>query len=267
MKLCKQENPLILILTGAAYFFLIFPILIVVIASLSASEILVFPPQGFSLRWYGAMLKNDLFIAAFWVSVKVGFISTAVALVLGTAAAYTLTRYNIIGKEFFRNIIMSPIIVPAVLTSFALFSYFVAQAGFATYGVLLVGHIILLIPYVTRVVGAAFVHYNSALEDAARGLGASPLVTFVKITVPLILPGILSATLLAFIVSFNNVPFALFLTGPGMATLPLQMLYYLEHNFNPLIASISTFLLVMTVVFVFIVERIVGIKDFISKSY
>ncbi|HSV53733.1 MAG TPA: ABC transporter permease [Burkholderiaceae bacterium] len=243
--------------------FLLGPFLIVFIAGFSGEETLAFPPKSYSLRWISHVFTVESFQRSFGTSLVVGFGSTALALLLGVPVAYALSRYQFRGKELVRTLLTTPLIVPGIIVGLALLRYFVLKVDLPVVASLLAGHTTLLIPYAVRVVSASLANLRSDIDDAAITLGATRLQVFFKVILPNIRGGVAAAFILAFITSFNQVPVSLFLTGPGVSTLPIEMLSYMEFTFDPSIAALSTLLVVFTVVLVFITEKMLGITRYV----
>lgn len=130
------------------------------------------------------------------------------------------------------------------------------------YTSLLIGHTIVIIPYIIRVIGSSLEGFDYAIEEAAMSLGAGKMQTFFKVVFPNITSGVIAAFMLAFINSFNNVPVSIFLTGPGVSTLPISMMSYVEYNYDPTVSALSVLLMIMTIVVMFIVEKTLGLSYF-----
>jgi putative spermidine/putrescine transport system permease protein len=261
----KRPNTWLLLTAILTFLFILGPILLMVVASFTPKDFLAVPPGGFSLKWYGNALNQKVFRDSFVTSLTVAVLSTLLSLLIGVPAALAITRFRFPGRDGLLNFFMSPIIVPEIVVGFALLQYLMVAWRVDVYWALIVGHAVILVPYAVRVTGASLAQTDAAIEEAARGLGAGPLKTFFQITLPVIRPGIVAASTLAFITSFNNVPLSLFLTGPGVSTLPIQMMIYTEYSFDPTVAAVSTLLLIMTVLFAYTAERMVGLKTLFAR--
>ncbi|MBN2472166.1 MAG: ABC transporter permease [Anaerolineae bacterium] len=246
-----------------ALVFLLGPFLIIFIASFGAESTLAFPPSGFSLQWFEKVFSVRMFRDAFVTSLQVAVAGTTTALLLGIPAAYALVRFQFPGKDALELLFSSPAIVPGLVVGLALLRFFVLVSGLPVLLGLYLGHTAILFPYSVRVVSGALRNLDPSIEEAAQSLGASRARSFLLITLPNIRSGIMAAFILAFITSFNNVPISLFLTGPGVATLPIQMMLYMEYYFDPTIAALSTILIVFTVVIVQGTERALNISTHI----
>ena len=256
----RQAGSLIL---ASAMLFLLGPFLIIAGAGLSAGDILVFPPQGLSLRWFVAVLDIERFRVSFLLSLELAIISTGLSLLMGVPAAYALARYDVPFRETMRTIITSPVIVPAIIAGLALLRYAVIPLGLPVMAALILGHTALVAPYAVRVVSVSLTHLRVDVEEAAILLGTTRSGAFFRIVLPNIKNGMMAAFILGFITSFNQVPVSLFLTGPGVSTLPIDMLGAMEFVYDPSIAALSTLLALLTILIVLLAERLLGLSRYV----
>ncbi len=243
--------------------FLIGPFLIIVAASFSAGDTLAFPPQGFSLKWIAKVLTVESFRDSFAMSMFLAIGGTFAALLLGIPAAYAMSRYKLPFSETIRTIVSAPIIVPGIIVGLALLRYFVVPFGIGITLALFLAHTALILPYAVRVVSASLTNLRSDIEEAAVLLGSSRLGAFFRVVLPNIRGGILSAFILGFVTSFNQVPVSLFLSGPGVRTLPIDMLGYVEIVFDPSVAALSSLLAFLSIGIVFMAERFLGFSRYV----
>ncbi len=248
---------------AAVYLLLLGPFLVIMIVSFGADSNMSFPPSGFSLQWYGKVLTVRMFRDAFWTSLWLALASTATALALGVPAAYALVRFRFPGHGPVEVALSSPAVVPALVIGLALLRYFVLFATLPIFLGLYFGHTAILLPYTVRVVSSSLRNFAVDVEEAAVSLGARRLRAFVSVVLPNIRAGVAAAFILAFITSFNAVPVSLFLTGPGVTVLPVQMLVYMEYYFDPTIAALSSVLIVITVLVVQAAEKALGISRYV----
>lgn len=251
------------LILGVTLTFLIGPFLIVILAGLSAGEALAFPPQGLSLKWYAKVFTVESFRASFALSLFLAIFGTLAALLIGIPAAYALNRYDLPGAETIRTIVAAPIIVPGIIVGLALLRYFVVPLDVTITMALFVTHTALVLPYAVRVVSSSLNNLRADMEEAAVILGCTRLQAFNKVVLPNIRGGILAAFILGFVTSFNEVPASLFLSGPGVRTLPIDMLSYMEITFDPSVAALSALLAFMSVAIVFIAERLLGFSRYV----
>jgi len=243
--------------------FLIGPFLIIVAASFSAGDTLAFPPQGFSLKWIAKVFTVESFRDSFAMSMFLAIGGTFAALLLGIPAAYAMSRYKLPFSETIRTIVSAPIIVPGIIVGLALLRHFVVPFGIGITLALFLAHTALILPYAVRVVSASLTNLRSDIEEAAVLLGSSRLGAFFRVVLPNIRGGILSAFILGFVTSFNQVPVSLFLSGPGVRTLPIDMLGYMEIVFDPSVAALSSLLAFLSIGIVFMAERFLGFSRYV----
>ncbi len=257
----KRSRILVFVLS-AVYLFLIGPFAIIVLSSFSGDASMSFPPEGFSLQWYGKVFGIEMFRTTFLISLQAGLAATATALVMGIPVAYVINRFRFPGKGAVELFFASPAIVPGLVIGFSLLRFFVFVTRMPVLVGLYLGHTAILFPYTVRVVSASLKNFDLAVEEAAVSLGSSRLHAFFSVVFPNIRAGVAAAFVLAFITSFNNVPISLFLTGPGVATLPIQMLIYMEYYFDPTISALSSIIIVFTVLVVQAAEKALGITRY-----
>jgi putrescine transport system permease protein len=223
--------------------FLYLPILLLVIYSFNDSR-LVTVWGGFSTRWYVSMLSNQGLMDAAWVTARVAFVSATVATVLGTMAALALTRYTRFhGRVLFTGMVFAPLVMPEVITGLSLLLLFVAiglERGFMT---VTLAHITFSMCFVAVVVQSRLISFDRSLEEAAMDLGASPVTTFFQVTLPVILPAIVSGWMLAFTLSLDDLVIASFTSGPGATTLPMRIYSQVRLGVTPEINAVSTVLI------------------------
>lgn len=246
---------------AAVYVFLLLPIGIVVLASFNSGEYLAFPPAGLSLRWYEAFLSSPSFTGAFVTSTVVGLVAAAAATAIGTPAAIFYVRFLRRRREGFRLLMLAPMLLPEVLTAIALlFLFNQAFVGTQTVLPLVIGHIVITVPFVFLTVTSALYNLPVAVEEAARTLGASAWKAFRRVTFPLIKSGIMTGAMLAFIISFDNVNISLLLKAVGTSTLPIQLFDYLRYDFDPTAAAASTISVGLTTLIVLVIDRTYGLR-------
>lgn len=220
--------------------YIIAPIVIVLIISFSSAQFLTFPPPGYSLQWYENIFDNSAWIRSLWVSLRVMLPAAIAATVLGTAAAFALNRCRIPGAALINGILMAPLVVPVIITAAALFGVFRIWGLYGSIGGLILAHTVLTIPYVLSTVGASLQLVDKRLEDAAANLGATPWIAFKSVTLPLILPAVLSGLLFAMVISFDELVVSLFISTPVVRPVTVQMWSNIRGDVDPTIAAIAT---------------------------
>lgn len=243
------------------YAFLLAPILIVVGASFNAGNFLTFPPQGLSLRWYVTFFNNEVFMRAIRTSLWVAAVSTVISGVIGTAAAIYYVHHAGRWKEGIRVAMLSPLLLPEVLTAISLlFFVYAIGIGTSTMFGMIVGHVLITLPFVFINVSASLESFDRSWDMAARSLGAGTWTRFRRIMLPLIKPGVIGGCLFAFIISFDIFTISFLLKGIGTSTLPIQLFDYLRTNFTPEAAAVSTVSIVLTLVVVIVSEKFLGLR-------
>lgn len=240
--------------------FILAPIVVVVVASFSAKAIPEFPPSEWSFKWYAHALSQPIFTESAKNSAWLALVSTALATPIAMGVAYAIVRFDFRGKDALQTFMLSPLIVPSIVIGLAILLAF-ATLGIRGVGLRLVGaHVLITFPYLVRTIMASMARVDMTVEEAARTLGASGLRTFWHITLPLVRPGIIAGMIFSFIVSFDNVSVSLFLSSARTNTLPLAILNYVEYNFDPSVAAISTMLIVFSLAAAVLLERVVGLR-------
>jgi len=235
-------------LAGAVLLFLIAPVIIILIVSFSGADYLSFPPPYLSLRWYQRFLGTPSWRQAIAVSTQVAVLTMLFATALGLLAALALVRGRFRGKGVIYAVLLSPLIVPTIITAIGLYFFFVRLKATGSIFAMALGHTVLALPVVVIIMAAALQGFDIRLEQAALSLGASCLTALRRITLPLILPGLLSAALFAFLTSFDELLIPLFLSGVEVQTLTVRVWNSLVLEVDPTIAAVSSFLIGVTTV-------------------
>lgn len=255
----NRIHPLLIVMTILVYIFLLGPLIIIFGASVSDTTFLAFPPQGLTLHWFQNIWEISAFRRTIVTSLQVAFLGTGLALLIGVPAAYALNRYRIQLPGWLSTLFVLPILVPEIVIGFSLLRSINVGLGVPVFFALLIGHTLLVLPYVVRVISASLASFDFSIEEAAISLGSRPVKTFFTIVLPNVRSGMIAAFILAFITSINDVSVSLFLTGPGISTLPIQILAHVEQFFDPTIASVSVLLMGLTILVMIIVERTLGL--------
>ena len=235
------------LITALVYIFMFAPILVVIVLSFNESQFDGFPMTGFSLRWYEKLLTNQPVLDAFRTSLWIAVVTAAVATLAGVAMAYALVRFVFRGKQPVSTLALMPALVPETILGVGLLGPIQALNQPRTIGVLILGHILLTLPYVVLIVQARMVGIRRTYEEAALSLGASRLATFRAVTLPLLVPAVMAAVLLAFTISFDNTSASLFWRPAGVETMPTQILAMLKISISPEVNALGTVMVVMTV--------------------
>jgi len=255
-----KKNKGLLLITILVFSFLFVPLILILITSFTSGDYVAFPPVGFSLKWYTKVFNTQSFVDAFKLSIQISTAATVLSLIVGIPGAYAMSRFNFKGKGFMKTFFFSPNIIPQVVMGFALFQFIIIKMGLSVTIGLLVGLTVSIITYALRIIGASIEGLDYSIEEAAMILGANKVKTFFIIVLPNISSGILSAFLLAFISAFNNVPVTIFLSGPGITTLPVAMMNYVEYNYDPTVSALSVMMMAMSMFIMLLMEKVLKVK-------
>jgi putative spermidine/putrescine transport system permease protein len=242
------------VICGLIFFFLLAPIIIMMPLSFNAQpyftftrEMLTFNPEGYSLRWYQDLFSSDSWMRSIRNSFIIGIAATALATTLGTLAALGLSRAHMPFKGLIMGILISPMIVPLIISAAGMFFFFSSVNLAQTYLGVILAHTALGTPFVVITVTATLVGFDESLTRAAANLGASPTRTFFKVTMPLILPGVISGALFAFITSFDEIVIVLFVAGVEQRTIPREMWSGIREQISPTILAVATILVLISI--------------------
>lgn len=224
--------------------FLAAPIIVVIATAFTTTGYPVFPPQGFTLKWFGRVFQTNQFTDAALLSIQLAVYSTTIACTLGTLSAIGLVRWRGRGQQALSAFMLSPILFPTIVLGLGLLVFYSRVGLSGSFLGLVIGHSVITTPFVIRLVMASLSEFDPAVEEAARNLGAGWWRTLFKVTLPLIRPGMLAGSLFAFILSFDELVVTLFLAAPGMTTLPIRIFTFLQYSSEPTISAIATMLII-----------------------
>lgn len=242
------------------FVFLIFPIVVVVAVSFTSANYVSFPIEGFSLRWFHRIVEYEPFIDSLWVTIKVAFASTAIAVLAGVPAALYLVRWKSAVSEYLMALLLSPLSMPMIVLGLALLFYLSAIGLGISLTSLIIAHTVVGLPYVVRTVAGVYRGAPPDQEESAVILGASRWQIIRYVVLPQIKPGIFAGATFSILVSIDNLPVSFFFGSPSTSTLPVVMLSYLEHQFDPSIAAISTVQMLIALIGLIIIERFYGLR-------
>lgn len=248
------------------YLFMLAPIVVILMSSLTTTEYIVFPPEGLTLRWYSELINHPEFMESFNLSLIVALGTAILSTIVGTMVSLAVVRHQFRGKEAIIQLIGSPLLIPSVVFAVALLQFY-SWIGMGTSPMaLIIGHIIISVPFVMRLVVANLVGFNRSIEQAAMSLGAGNLRTFFQITLPVIKTGIIAGGIFAFITSFDDLTIALFIVSTDVVTLPVRLYTYMQYQYDPIIVSVSSIIIVLTIILMVIIERVIGIGKLFSAK-
>lgn len=235
-------------ITALVFFYLIFPVFVVVPVSFSSARFLQFPPPGLSVQWYQKYFDRRDWVDATFLSLRIGVLTALLATVLGTAASIALVRGRFRGQNAINAFIVSPLIIPSIIVAIGVYFFYARLQIVGNWWALVLAHTALAVPFVVINVSATLFGFDERLEFAAMNLGATRLQTFFKITLPIIQPGVLAGALFAFITSFDELIVALFISGTSAVTLPRKMWDGLRQEIDPTIAAVSSLMIGVSIV-------------------
>jgi spermidine/putrescine transport system permease protein len=239
----------------AIYIFLYLPIIVLVVFSFENSRLAVHW-TGFTFKWYGMLMSDQTLGSALLNSLIVAITSVTVAGVMGTMAAVGLSRLHFRGKEMFRGLILLPIIIPEIAMAVSALTLFLAMGMTLSLATIIVSHIVFCVSYVTLTVIGRLDGIDPRLEEAAQDLGASPVMAFFRVTLPLLTPGIVAGCLLAFVLSLDDFVVTQFTAGVGATTLPLRIYSLVKFGVSPEINALSTLMIMTTVALTLVSEML-----------
>jgi len=255
-----RNGPLALAYHALFIAFILAPILIVCWVAFTPLGYLSIPIDAFSLRWFRAIADYPEFITAFWSSIALAAISSTVAIALSVPAALAVARHRFPGRDAITALFLSPLMIPHVVLGIAFLRFFTAIGMGGSFPGLLVAHVVVVFPFALRLTLAAATGMDRSVEMAAVSLGAGGWTLFRRVTLPLILPGVISGWALAFIQSFDDLTMTVFLAAPGTETLPVRMFLYIQDNIDPLVTSVSAVVIVLTAIFMLLIEWLYGLE-------
>ncbi len=251
------------VICALIFLFLIFPILVILPLSFNAEpyftfteEMLTFDPAGYSLRWYQDLLGSDEWMNSVRNSFIISIASTIIATTLGTLAALGLSRRHMPARGFITAVLISPMIVPLIITAAALFSFYARIELSQTFFSIIMAHVVLGTPFVVITVTAALASFDEQLIRASSSLGADATTTFFRVILPLVLPGVIAGALFAFVTSLDEVVVVLFLAGPEQTPITVRMFSGLREEISPTILALATILVGISIVLLSTLELI-----------
>lgn len=239
--------------------FVLAPLVIICLVAFTPESTLTIPTHTFSLRWFKAVFVHPDFMASFYNSFWLATLSATIAVLLAIPAGIAISRYEFPGRGFLNGLFLSPLIIPHLVLGVALLRLFSLIGATGSFPWLVASHVVIVTPYVLRLVMAALTGIDRNAEQAALTLGATPMTVFRRITVPMILPGITGGWLLAFINSFDELTMSIFVTSPQTVTLPVRMYMYATESIDPMMAAVSALMIAVTGVAMLVLDRAFGL--------
>ena len=259
----KTPLPLVAFHWGFVIFMLA-PLVMVALVSFTDKGYVSMPFDGASWRWYRAIFDASDFVDAFWRSLGLGFAAATIATLLAVPAGMAIAWHRFPGRDAMLGLLLSPLMVPHIVLGIALLRFLTQLGASGTLWGLTAAHTVIVLPYVLRLVVAAATGFDRSVAQAAQSLGASGWTVFRRIELPLILPGVAGGWLIAFINSFDELTMSIFVASAATQTLPVKMYNHIAHTIDPLLASISTVLIMLTLVLMLVLDRFYGLDRVLS---
>ncbi|WPB86756.1 ABC transporter permease [Sediminicoccus rosea] len=245
----------------AAVLFLLVPLLVACLLSFDDRSFLgAFPPREFSLRWYRAFATNPTYMDGLFVSLQLGLVAAAIATILGTMGALALMDPRLAGRDTLEAVFLSPKFIPTVVIGFSLLVFTAKLGIFDPFTRLVMGHVVITLPFTLRAVLASLIGVKRSQIEAAISLGASEARALWDVAVPAARSGIVAGAAMAFVLSFDEVAVSLFLSDAFTQTLPIALVAEMRANLNLTIAAVSTVFLAATLVLLLLLDRTIGIE-------
>jgi putative spermidine/putrescine transport system permease protein len=245
---------------AAIILFVLGPLVVVAGVSFTDGDYISFPPQGLSLRWYETIVSSPIYLEAALTSLKLAVLVTVSATLIGSAMAIVIHRGKLPGATVIAAFFLAPLVLPTIVFALGLLISWSAYLGATSLVTLWVGHTVVAVPYVIRTAIAVLATSDKFLEEAGRTLGAGPWKVIFHVILPQAMQGIAAGAFFAFNISFDEAILSLFLRSPDIMTLPIQIYTQLEFSPDPSIAAASTMMILLTVIMIFVIDRLFGIQ-------
>lgn len=242
----QRGDTLFRIYTGLVYVFLFAPILVVALTSFNPDGRATIP-NGLTTSWYADLMEDDQLIDALWTSLQIAVLTALIASLLGLLAAYGLSRYRFPGRGAVQGLFYLPMLVPGVVSGVSLLTWYNRIGLDSGYLTILIAHVIFALPFTLTIILTSFAGFDTRLEEAAQDLGATPLRTFLRITLPIVMPGVIGGALIAFTLSFDEFVLTFFVAGGGVQTLPIVIYDRIRYLLSPEINAIATIVMVFSI--------------------
>jgi putative spermidine/putrescine transport system permease protein len=254
-----KNGPIALAFNALVVVFVLAPLVVVCLVAFTPASTLTIPTNQFSLRWFHALFAHADFMQSFRNSLVLATLSATLAVCLALPAASAITRYRFPGRDILNGLLLSPLMIPHLVLGVALMRFFALIGSSGTFSWLVASHVIVVTPYVLRLLVGSLVGFDRSIEHAALSLNASRTAVFFKVTLPLIVPGVFGGWLLAFINSFDELTMSVFITAPTTVTLPVRMYMYATESIDPMMAAVSAMVIALTAVAMLLLDRVYGL--------
>lgn len=254
-----QNGPLALLFHTLVVVFMLAPLAIVCLVAFTPENTLTLPTTGVSLRWFQAVFDHPDFVQSFWNSLWLAVLAASIAVAVAVPAALAIGRREFPGRGFLNALFLSPLIIPHLVLGVAMLRLFAVVGATGSFAWLVAAHVVIVTPYVMRLLLAAISGFDRSVEQAAYSLGAGEVTVFRRVTLPMILPGVTGGWLLAFINSFDELTMSIFITSPSTVTLPVRMYMYATESIDPMMAAVSALIIGVTAAAALLLDRVYGL--------
>lgn len=249
------------VILSVVFLYLLLPVIFAVLISVNPSDLYTFPPESITLRWYAAVLERTQWIDSFVLSFQYSILATVIAIVLSSSAAYAIARFDFRFRNLLDAATFLPLMIPQIILGLALLLFLQLFDLNNTLIGLALALAVYATPYATRSILAAMQNFDRSVEEAAYNLGADEIQTFLRVTFPMLLPGLLTAAIFSFVVTYSNLQIAVFLTGAGMTPIPVRIFAQMQFGGSPIIAAVATINIVIVLAAIIITERLFGAAE------
>ena len=250
------KHSVLKLLTLITLAFLFIPLLLIIVTSFNSASTISLPLEGFSLKWFAAVFDSRSLVSSLKSSLSLALWASLLGIVIGLFAAVAIVKKSGKLSSFLLSIFLSPSLIPGIVIGYVLFQCIVVNLAIPLDAALIIGHLLVVLPYSVRIITAGLKGSDASIEEAAMTLGCSKAGAFVRVVLPSLKPSILSAFMLSFINSFNNIPVSMYLKGPGKNTLPYAMMNYIEYNYDPTVSALSVMLMALTLIAMILIDYV-----------
>jgi putative spermidine/putrescine transport system permease protein len=246
---------------SVVFLYLLLPVIFAVLISVNPSDLYTFPPESITLKWYAAVAERTQWIDSFVLSFQYSILATVIAIALSSSAAYAIARFDFRFRNLLDAATFLPLMIPQIILGLALLLFLQLFDLNNTLIGLSLALAVYATPYATRSILAAMQNFDRSVEEAAYNLGADEIQTFLRVTFPMLLPGLLTAAIFSFVVTYSNLQIAVFLTGAGMTPIPVRIFAQMQFGGSPIIAAVATINIVIVLAAIIITERLFGAAE------
>ena len=249
------------VILSVVFLYLLLPVIFAVVISVNPSDLYTFPPESITLKWYAAVLERTQWVDSFVLSFQYSILATVIAIALSSSAAYAIARFEFRFRNLLDAATFLPLMIPQIILGLALLLFLQLFDLNNTLIGLSLALAVYATPYATRSILAAMQNFDRSVEEAAYNLGADEIQTFLRVTFPMLLPGLLTAAIFSFVVTYSNLQIAVFLTGAGMTPIPVRIFAQMQFGGSPIIAAVATINIVIFLAAIVITERLFGAAE------